>query len=73
MLWLILELLPLSSTDPVFLLSYCGLRPEVTDSSSTADGGYEREAESLGAVVEFARKNNLLGIIVPADLLVSLF
>lgn len=57
--------------DPVFLLSYCGLRPRGIDSLSTSDGGYEGKTASLGAVVEFARTNNLLGVIVPAELLVS--
>ncbi|KAJ3842518.1 cyclin-dependent protein kinase inhibitor [Lentinula raphanica] len=57
----------------VFLASHCGRkvnripRPIVIDSGDTQD----RRLTSLGATVEFARMNNLLGVFIDATLLIQ--
>ena len=60
-------------TDPVFLASLCG-EPSVARPSATAlgtDDVYDYRFASLGAAVEFAKQNNLLGVLLDAGLLVS--
>ncbi|KAK7061450.1 ankyrin repeat protein nuc-2 [Favolaschia claudopus] len=55
---------------PVFFASQCGRKLVRTDASSQANVEDWRTT-SVGAAVEFARANNLLGIFVDADLLMQ--
>ncbi|KAF5370035.1 hypothetical protein D9758_001345 [Tetrapyrgos nigripes] len=58
---------------PVFFASYCGKPVESSSRSITFDDedGHDRRVLSLGAAVEFAKMNNLLGIFVDATLLLQ--
>lgn len=60
--------------DPVFLASLCGesahQRPSAT--ALGTDDVYDYRFASLGAAVEFAKQNNLLGVLLDASLLVCL-
>ncbi|KAG6831882.1 hypothetical protein H0H92_006999 [Tricholoma furcatifolium] len=61
-------------SDPVFFVSRCGKNSASTPLSSTAlDAEEENDPRlsSTGAAVEFARVNNLLGVLVDAHLLVQ--
>jgi CDK inhibitor PHO81 len=60
--------------DPVFFASQCG-KDGVTEAAGHLElgsAGDDQRTLSIGAAVEFAKSNNLLGIFVDADLLVSL-
>ncbi|KAF8639626.1 hypothetical protein AX17_000891 [Amanita inopinata Kibby_2008] len=56
---------------PVFYASLCGKENGVAIGLSTNDDDDDDRASSLGAAVEFAKSNNLLGVFVDADLLVK--
>ena len=59
--------------DPVFFASLCGRESSVTPSPTVlahAEAGDER-LSSVGSAVRFSKANNLLGIIVEADILVN--
>lgn len=60
--------------DPVFLVSRCGKSSTYTPSPTALGSEEENDPRlsSIGAAVEFARINNLLGVFADADLLVSL-
>ena len=60
--------------DPVFLASQCGKDgiTEVADPLELGSAGDDQRTLSIGAAVEFAKSNNLLGVFLDADLLVSL-
>ena len=60
------------SSDPVFFASHCGKKDIFLSSPSpfTLEDEDDGRFCSLGEAVEFARINNLLGVIVDADLLV---
>jgi hypothetical protein len=60
--------------DPVFFVSRCGKINTYTPSPTALGAEEENDPRqsSIGAAVEFARINNLLGVFVDADLLVSL-
>lgn len=69
MLWVLV------STDPVFFASRCGggpTTPDTTSKTALGSAGGDQRAHSIGAAVEFAKSNNLLGIFIDAELLVSL-
>ena len=76
--WLIISSLPLYATlpsDPVFFASLCGREDSVNPSpaiSAHAEAGDER-LSSLASAVRFSKANNLLGVIVAADILVSTY
>jgi CDK inhibitor PHO81 len=58
--------------DPVFLGTLCGRRSEQLIRPTAAGSGRgEKRTLSVGAAVEFAKANNLLGLFVNSDLLVS--
>jgi CDK inhibitor PHO81 len=57
---------------PVFLGSICGRGSDRLPTSTAAGAGKDdRRVSSVGAAVEFAKANNLLGIFVDAELLVQ--
>ncbi|KAF8076069.1 cyclin-dependent protein kinase inhibitor [Lyophyllum atratum] len=58
---------------PVFFISRCGKNSAYTPSAAALDAEEENDPRlsSIGAAVEFARINNLLGVFVDADLLVQ--
>ncbi|KAG6903307.1 hypothetical protein C0995_013060 [Termitomyces sp. Mi166 len=58
---------------PVFFVSRCGKNSLSTPSPTAlgAEEEYDPRLSSIGAAVEFARINNLLGVLVDADLLVQ--
>ena len=60
------------SVDPVFFASQCGKKQNQPNHLSLTEDVEEWRTASVGAAVEFARANNLLGIFVDADLLVML-
>ena len=58
--------------DPVFLGTICGRGSEQLIRPTAAGSGRgEKRTLSVGAAVEFAKANNLLGLFVNSDLLVS--
>ena len=61
-----------SPSDPVFFGCVCGKDALHLPSPSTAwgSGSSPRRISSVGAAIEFAKANNLLGIFIDADLLV---
>ena len=61
------------SADPVFFAAQCGEvnRSSPSDTALSTKDTNDRRLSSLSAAVEFAKDNNLLGIFVDADLLVS--
>lgn len=60
-------------TDPVFFSSYCGMLPreshDAEASIETAMGDLRQK--SISGAVDFAKENNLLGVLVDARILVS--
>lgn len=64
---------PDTHLDPVFFVSCCGKNSAYTSSLMALGAEEENDPKrsSVGAAVEFARINNLLGVFVDADLLVS--
>jgi hypothetical protein len=77
-LWLNVSSLLLYVTlpsDPVFFASLCGREDSVNPSPAVlahAEAGGER-LSSLASAVRFSKANNLLGVIVAADILVSTY
>ena len=59
--------------DPVFLASQCGESSRAPPSATalSTDDAYDYRLWSLDAAVEFAKMNNLLGVLLDAGLLVS--
>lgn len=53
--------------DPVFFRSHCG-RPSIGQETGITD----QRVSNVGSAVEFAKGNNLLGIFIDAELLVSI-
>ena len=61
--------------DPVFLASQCGESSRAPPSATalSTDDAYDYRLWSLDAAVEFAKMNNLLGVLLDAGLLVGGF
>ncbi len=59
--------------DPVFLASQCGEGPRAPPSATalSTDDAHDHRLWSLDAAVEFAKMNNLLGVLLNAGLLVG--
>jgi CDK inhibitor PHO81 len=58
--------------DPVFLGTICGKESEKHISvTALGSGRGEKHVSSIGAAIEFAKANNLLGLLVDSDLLVG--
>lgn len=58
-------------SDPVFLGTICGKKSEEHVSvTALGSGRGEKRVLSIGAAIEFAKANNLLGLLVDSDLLV---
>lgn len=58
--------------DPVFLGTICGKESQKHISiTALGSGRGEKRVLSIGAAIEFAKANNLLGLLVDSDLLVS--
>ena len=68
-----LLLLILIETDPVFLASKCGIQNACapTPTSLGPEDMDDRRLSSISAAVDWAKTNNLLGVFLDADLLVS--
>ena len=66
-------LLILIETDPVFLASKCGIQNACapTPTSLGPEDMDDRRLSSISAAVDWAKTNNLLGVFLDADLLVS--
>ena len=63
----------LCPSDPVFYGCICGKDGlHLPSSTAWGSGSNLRKISSVGAAIEFAKANNLLGIFVDADLLVRL-
>ncbi|KAJ7162538.1 cyclin-dependent protein kinase inhibitor [Mycena crocata] len=56
---------------PVFFASRCGKKGNSNRLSLTGEDDEDSRTTSVGAAVEFARANNLLGVFVDADLLMQ--
>jgi hypothetical protein len=59
--------------DPVFFASHCGGKSGTPPSAAAASSQSvkDRRLSTLAAAVEFAKANNLLGILVDSELLAS--
>lgn len=58
---------------PVFFASRCGggpTTPDTTSKTALGSAGDDQRTRSIGAAVEFAKSNNLLGIFIDAELLI---
>ena len=65
---------PYPCTDPVFFASLCGqagVKPP-RETALTVQDAHDYRLSSLGAAVEWCKLNNLLGLLLDAELLVSL-
>ena len=66
------ETFPHLFEDPVFLGTICGKESDKHISATALGAGRgEKHVLSIGAAVEFAKTNNLLGLLVDSDLLVG--
>lgn len=62
-------------SDPVFFASRCGQTALDLPSATTfsVEDAHDYRLSSLGAAVEWSKLNNLLGVLLDAELLVSVF